>query len=164
MCSNPTWYAVSALPALSRLESTDAFSLAARYYALALGRHIANALPAVRQYAADLSANTERETPLSNAFASVADETPWLREAEAERQRAGELQLLFDSTAYVLRAQSARDKLKALQNADGSWSWYPKMPGNDYITAQNVLLLLRLQNLAGEQTAAPMAARGFAFL
>ncbi len=164
MCSNPTWYAVSALPALSRLESTDAFSLAARYYALALGRHIANALPAVRQYAADLSANTERETPLSNAFASVADETPWLREAEAERQRTGELQLLFDSTAYVLRAQSARDKLKALQNADGSWSWYPKMPGNDYITAQNVLLLSRLQNLAGEQTAAPMAARGFAFL
>ena len=164
MCSNPTWYAVSALPALSRLESTDAFSLAARYYALALGRHIANAQPAVRQYAADLNAGTERETPLSNAFAAVAEETPWLREAEAERQRAGELQLLFDSTAYVLRAQSALDKLAALQNADGSWSWYPKMPGNDYITAQNVLLLSRLQNLAGEQTAAPMAARGFAFL
>ena len=164
MCSNPTWYAISALPALSRLESTDAFSLAARYYALALGRHVANALPAVRQYAADLNAGTERETPLSNAFASVAEETPWLREAEAERQRAGELQLLFDSTAYVLRAQSALDKLAALQNADGSWSWYPKMPGNDYITAQNVLLLSRLQNLAGEQTAAPMAARGFAFL
>ena len=164
MCSNPTWYAISALPALSRLESTDAFSLAARYYALALGRYIANALPAVRQYAADLSAGTERETPLSNAFAAVAKETPWLREAEAERQRAGELQLLFDSTAYVLRAQSALDKLAALQNADGSWSWYPKMPGNDYITAQNVLLLSRLQNLAGEHTAAPMAARGFAFL
>lgn len=164
MCSNPTWYAVSALPALSRLESTDAFSLAARYYALALGRHVANALPAVRQYAADLNAGTERETPLSNAFASVAEETPWLREAEAERQRAGELQLLFDSTAYVLRAQSAIDKLAALQNADGSWSWYPKMPGNDYITAQNVMLLSRLQNLAGEQTAAPMAVRGFAFL
>ncbi len=44
---------------------------------------------------------------------------------------------------------SLLSRLKALQQADGSLSWYPSMPGNDYITRETALLFCRLKALTG---------------
>lgn len=46
----------------------------------------------------------------------------------------------YEAAAY---RQSAFDRLKALQNADGGWSWYPGMPTSPYITSQIAVLLAR---------------------
>lgn len=43
------------------------------------------------------------------------------------------------------------EKLKKLQNEDGSFSWYPQMPGNAYITLEVVRNLVRLDNMLGAQ-------------
>ncbi len=52
----------------------------------------------------------------------------------------------LDATIKVLRTG-----LKTLQNEDGSFSWWPCMPGNAYITESVVRNLVRLDHLLGVQ-------------
>ena len=45
----------------------------------------------------------------------------------------------------------AVEKLKKLQNADGSFSWYPEMPGSTMVTVTIEEMLTRLHVMTGEQ-------------
>ena len=70
----------------------------------------------------------------------------------------------FDANTITNRLQTAVDKLAALQNADGSFSWYPGMEGSTYITVAVEEMLARLQSLGCKwPTEAPSALYDKAF-
>ena len=163
LSSNPTWYAVSALPSLAG----DAFSRSAsewatRYYALVLGRYVAGQHPEVRQLVEQSPEEMDKLAALQGE--GMTDLTPWLQRIQQERQRTAALKQLFDENLSAARQYTALDHLKALQRPDGSWSWYKGMPGNDYITADVAILLARLQNLAGDKAASDLLEKAVGYL
>lgn len=150
LASRPAWIAVTALPALSGKErATSATELAESYYAFALGEATARLRPEIKYLAEQPSDEALRLTSLKTE--SLTDLTPWLRSARKEAERGEELRRLFDSEIAAARRHTALDRLAALQGSDGSWSWYPGMAGNSYITLEVATLLARVQKLAAEK-------------
>lgn len=165
MTTNPTWYAVSALAPLTESTDESATGWAVRYYAAALASHIAGRHPelvrALKDSTAVLSSPLTRNSELRQVLLA---ETPWAAEAKTEQERMAALQQLLSPQAMAVYSATAIDHLRQLQNADGSWSWYPGMRGNAYITADVALLLARLQAMTAKTDAASMLERAMAYL
>lgn len=162
--SNPTWYAVTALPMMADRTCYSSTDWAERLYAVVLARHIAEQNPAIRKAFADTALTTyasalARNEDLKN---TIAEETPWLAESEDEAARAAALATLFDAEQNALKEHTALDRLRKLQNTDGSWSWCPGMQGSTYMTSRIVVILARLQHLTGYTT--DMLDRAYDFL
>ncbi|MBP3227273.1 MAG: hypothetical protein J6M53_00665 [Bacteroidaceae bacterium] len=152
--SNPAWYVVNALPVLADQPCHTATQWAERLYAIVLARHIADQNPAITKALGDTTGTgwasvLSRNADLKN---TLAEESPWLVEAENETQRAAALATLFDNEQNALRLHSALDGLRKLQRGDGSWSWCPGMDGSPYITSRIALVLARLERLTGYET------------
>ncbi len=151
---NPAWLAVQALPALSQPdEKADALSWAAAYYAGQLAAHIAHSQPRIQALLKAWQFKGNEETRLlhnEELKEILLEETPWVSESQHEAERQAKLMALFDLNQVNLHGQKALDKLKALQGSDGSWSWFPGMKGNLYVTAYVTELLLRLPKLTGQ--------------
>lgn len=161
--SNPAWYAVAALPVLAETPCHNAIAWATRLYALTLGRGVARQHPDIRRAVAE--ARQEDNSPLARMAAEAQrDETPWVAEAERETRRIAALKTLFDEDITDARVHSAVDNLRALQNSDGSWSWYKGMRGNEFITAETAILLARIERLANDKTGHDLMTRAFDFL
>lgn len=143
LSSHPTWYAVQALPSVAQTEAEDALSLATAYYALTLAELTAQQHPTIRKQVEQLSAQAPATSPFLQATA--AQEMPWYREEQAERKRIQHLSALFDDSYTSMRRHSATDRLRTLQQADGSWSWFKGMRGNKQITLDVALLLARIE-------------------
>jgi hypothetical protein len=77
------------------------------------------------------------------------EETPWLMAAENERKQKEHLLSLFDQERQKKLHNKALNALRMLQNGDGSWSWFPGMPGSPYITHVVSELLVRSNALCG---------------
>ena len=60
-----------------------------------------------------------------------------------------DIAIKLDRDTLGLRTDKALKKLKELQNADGSWSWYKGMDGSRFITTQAAELLARLYAISG---------------
>lgn len=174
LSSNPTWYAVTALPPLADGDCHSATEWAARYYAVALADYMAREVPALRTLAADGAGQGEDRDGLS-AWANVLKrnpelkqvlmaETPWVAEAATEADRTAALRDLFDGQAIAAKRYTALDRLKALQLPDGAWAWYPGMPANRYVTLEVATLLARLQGMAADHTAEEALKRTLAYL
>ena len=139
--SNPVWYAVQALPALTTPESDNVLSWFAACYSNALATHIANNTPKIKEIIAIWTKQGEtKETLRSNLAKNQAlkavllEETPWLLEAQNETEQQQRLALLFDiNKANYLNSQ-AIGKLRSLQTAEGGWAWFKGMPSNVSIT------------------------------
>lgn len=163
LSSNALWYAVTALPVLAGNASClSATEWATRYYALTLGQYVAEKNPAIRKLAEGSSAEVTALSKLN--LEGITDETPWLRNAEANKERTEALKNLFDAELSAAYKATAIDKLKDLQQSDGSWSWYPGMPGNNYITVDVATLLARLQLLADDKEASSLLQKAFSYL
>ncbi len=155
MSSNPMWYAVASLPALAAQSGESALGWAARYYAVSLAGRIAADNPEIRQLATASDNSVWASVLFRNPELkqTLLAETPWVAAARSEAERPAALRDLFNAQSIAANKYSALDHLKALQQPDGSWSWYKGMPGNAYITSQIALLLARLQNLSGDESA-----------
>lgn len=162
VASNPTWFAVTALPTLAgNSRSLSATEWATRYYALALGHHLAALYPEIKALAkADGAADALTALKLEG----LDDLTPWLREMQAEAGRGRALRELFDPEIAAAKKQTAIDKLRSLQGSDGAWSWYPGMPGNAYITVDVSILLARIQKIAASQSVDALFLPAYKFL
>ncbi|MFM8274831.1 MAG: alpha-2-macroglobulin family protein, partial [Gemmata sp.] len=137
MVSQPAWYAVMALPYLMEYPHECAEQTFNRLYANALARHIANSDPKVRKIFDQWKNTPALDSPLEknqDLKAVVLEETPWVRQAQAESAARKNVGTLFDDNR--LNAETARQlqKLADMQYADGSWPWFPGGRGNDYIT------------------------------
>ena len=146
---NPAWYAVQALPVLAEPENDNVFSWASVFYANTLAEYIAASNPKIRQLVDSWKGQKDELTSPLQKNEELKDllleETPWLSEGMDETAQRQRLASLFDGNALNDRNAKVINKLKELQNEDGSWSWYKGMPGNRYMTTQIVELLARLQ-------------------
>ena len=169
---NPAWLMVQSLPTLGMPSDDNAISLSAAWYANGLGRYIVGQQPEAKkaftlwkQEGADgtsLVSQLEQNQELKNV---VLSETPWVLDAQNETQQRQQLADFFDDNLMQNRLTTILGKLRGLQRADGSWSWWPGMSGSFYMTVAVSEMLVRLNDLAGsQQEAAPMLNKAFGFM
>ncbi|MBQ9644873.1 MAG: alpha-2-macroglobulin, partial [Prevotella sp.] len=79
----------------------------------------------------------------------VLSETPWVWAADREDDQKQRLGDFFDENLMQNRLTTALDKLSKLQRTDGSFSWYPDMPGSTMVTVAVEEMLTRLQVMTG---------------
>ena len=149
--SNPTWYAVTALPALQGTDGCiSANDWATRFYAMAIGQQVVRDNPEIKALASG-SSTAELDALAKLKAEGLTDLTPWLQQGTAEQERAEALRQMFDVELTAARMATAIDKLRTLQQADGAYSWYPGMGGNAYTTLEVAILLARVENLTSCQ-------------
>ncbi|OIP82450.1 MAG: hypothetical protein AUK44_07635 [Porphyromonadaceae bacterium CG2_30_38_12] len=154
--SNPSWYAVQALPAISIPESDNALGYFTAYYANSMAAFFANSNPKIATtFDRWKKAGGSREALLSNLQKNaelknmLLDETPWVMAAKDETEQKQRIALLFDLNMQKNQNQQYLDKLLKLQTANGGFSWFEGMPESRYITQEIILNLGRLNKMVG---------------
>ncbi len=164
--NNPSWLMIQALPAISNPTNHDnAISLMSAIYSNSIARHIMTQSPVIKQVvelwkneqkqqtssdknASSLSSSLEKNQELKNI---ILNETPWVMDADKESEQKASLINYFDESLNANRLSSEITKLKALQNADGSFSWWKGMQGSRYMTTAVVKMMVRLNMMVGKQ-------------
>ena len=141
MVSNPSWYAVLALPYLMEYPYDCNEQTFSRLYANALARHIATSHPKIRLMfdawklaGGDAVLSTsplERNQDLKSV---LLEETPWVRHAQADSQSRRNVGILFDDNRLDDEIERLTAKLAEQQLSDGRWPWFPGGRANDFIT------------------------------
>lgn len=158
MTSNPSWYAVMALPYLMEYPHQCNEQVFNRLYANALGRHIVTSQPKIKRVfdqwrgTEALDSPLEKNEDLRNVLIA---ETPWLRAGKEESQARRDVAVLFDQNRLENELRRATHQLKESQYSDGSWSWFPGGPANDFITLYITTGFGRLRHLNVEVDANP---------
>ncbi len=137
MVSNPSWYAVMALPYLMEYPHQCAEQIFNRLYANSLARHIANSDPKIRRVFDQWKGTPALDSPMEknqDLKAVMLEETPWLRQAKKESQARRDVGILFDDNRLNSETRRALNQLTQMQKPDGSWPWFPGGRGNWYIT------------------------------
>ena len=137
MVSNPSWYAVMALPYLMEFPHECSEQTFNRLYANSLAREIANSDPKIRRIFDQWKGTKTLESPLekNKDLKSVAlMETPWVRQAKSESEARSNVGILFDDNRLNDEKRRTFEKLKQMQLSDGAWPWFPVGRGNDFIT------------------------------
>ncbi|HET9055784.1 MAG TPA: alpha-2-macroglobulin family protein [Chitinophagaceae bacterium] len=150
--SNPTWYAVQALPYLMEYPYECAEQTFNRYYANALAAKIANASPKIKAVfekwktldTAALLSNLQKNEELKSA---LLQETPWVLEAKNEEQQKKNIALLFDMVKLSKELESSLNKLKEMQSPNGGFVWFKGGPDDRYITQYIITGIGHLQKL-----------------
>lgn len=138
--SNPSWYAVQALPYLMEYPHECNEQIFSRLYANSLASHIANSDPAIKRVF-----ESWRDTPGSTALLSnlqkneelkavVLQETPWVLDARDEASAKQRIGQLFDLNNLRAQTSSANAKLQRNQSASGGWPWFSGMPDSWWVT------------------------------
>ncbi len=152
--SRPAWYAVLSLPYLMEFPHECCEQTFSRYYANALGAHIANSDPRIRAMFDEWKAAGAEalKSPLETDehLKSIAlEETPWVREAAHETTARARLGDLFGEDRLKGEQSRCIEKLALSRNGDGRWPWFPGGPSSDYITLYILTGFARLNHLAG---------------
>jgi hypothetical protein len=137
MVSNPSWYAVMALPYLMEYPYECYEQTFNRLYANSLARHIANSDPKIHHVFEQWRGTPALDSPMEknqDLKSVMLEETPWVRQAESESQARRNVGILFEDNRLNDEAARAMKKLAEGQYADGAWSWFPGGPPSDYIT------------------------------
>ena len=169
--NNPAWLMIQALPAVGHPHDDCAICQAASLYANSLGQYIINQVPQAKKVfeqwkqepqndqASTLNSQLQKNQELKNV---LLEETPWVMDADHEQEQRQRLADFFDENLMQQRLSTATDKLMALQREDGSWSWWPDMPGSTNMTMTISEILVRLSEMTG--TEQPMLDGAFKFL
>ena len=152
--SRPAWYAVLSLPYLMEFPHECCEQTFSRYYANALGAHIANSDPRIRAMFDEWKATGAQalKSPLETDahLKSIAiEETPWVREAEHETKARARLGDLFGEDRLKSEQDRCIEKLRLSRSGDGRWPWFPGGPSSDSITLYILTGFARLNHLAG---------------
>ena len=153
--NNPAWLMIQALPTVGQPRERSAIDQAASYYSNLLAKYLVNQNPQVKrvfeqwkhednsQFLSQLNKNEELKD-------LILQETPWVAAADKESEQRQKLADFFDENGTNNRLQTAIEKLKELQNGDGSFSWYPGMEGSTYITVAVEEMLARMQTMTSD--------------
>lgn len=150
MVSNPSWYAVMALPYLMEYPHQCSEQTFNRLYANALANHIATSDPKIERVFAQWRATPALDSPLdkNQDLKSVTlEETPWVRDAADESQARRNVGILFDQNRLNNETKRTLDQLAQMQLDDGTWPWFPGGQSNDYITLYITTGFGRLRHL-----------------
>jgi hypothetical protein len=158
MVSNPSWYAVMALPYLMEFPYECSEQTFNRFYANCLARHIANSDPKIHRVFEQwretpaLDSPLEKNQDLKNI---VLEETPWVRQAIAESQARRNVGILFDDNRLTNETNQTFEKLAQMQLGDGLWPWFPGGRGDRYITLYITTGFGRMRHLGVDVNVAP---------
>ena len=157
--NNPAWLMIQALPAIGQPVDDNAISQTASFYANSIGKFIVDQNPKIQTVfklwqnerlrvgeLCSLMSALEKNQELKDL---VLNETPWVLDADRESEQKQRLADFFDENTMQMRLSSALTKMKALQRSDGSWSWWPDMPGSFYMTVEISEMLVRQNALIG---------------
>ncbi len=141
--SYPVWYAVQALPYLSRPQYESAENIFYRFYAHALAGKLLKTYPRIqqvfhqwKQQSPDVFLSAlQKDKELKNI---ILQATPWLLDAQNETEQKRRIALFFDLNQMQRQQQTALNKLKIVQQPSGAWPWFPDMPA-DFFTTENIL-------------------------
>jgi hypothetical protein len=155
MVSNPTWYAVMALPYLMEYPHECYEQTFNRLYANALARYIANSDPKIHRVFEQwrhpqAGTRPALESPLEknqDIKSVMLEETPWVRQAESESQSRRNVGILFEDNRLNDETARALKKLAEGQYQNGAWPWFPGGPPSDYITLYITTGFGRLRHL-----------------
>ena len=153
MVSNPSWYAVMALPYLMEYPHQCSEQIFNRLYANALAGHIANSDPKIEQVFAQWRGTDALDSPLEkneDLKAVMLEETPWVRQGQKESEARQNVGILFDKNRLTRELSNAQKQLAERQLADGGWAWFPGGRANDYITLYITTGYGRLRHLGLE--------------
>lgn len=156
--NHPAWLMIQALPSVAARNDKDVISQATAFYANSLGAFIMKQNPTIKgtieQWQQELGTETSLMSSLQknqDLKSLVIDETPWVMDADREADQKRQLINYFDDNTLQYRLDKNLQNLRDLQNGDGSWSWWPGMPGNLYMTTAVVKMLTRLKAMTGAQ-------------
>ncbi len=158
MVSNPSWYAVMALPYLMEFPHECTEQTFNRLYANSLARHIADSDPKIHRVFEQWRGTPALDSPLEknqDLKSVMVEETPWLRQAHSESQTRRNVGILFDDNRLNDETARLLHKLTQQQLADGAWPWFPGGPANDYITLYITTGFGRLRHLGVKIDTAP---------
>ncbi|MFG0260978.1 MAG: alpha-2-macroglobulin family protein, partial [Novipirellula sp. JB048] len=153
VASNPSWYAVMALPYLMEFPHDCSEQVFNRLYANSLGQHIATSDPKIERVFDQWRATPALDSPLEknqDLKSVLLEETPWVRQAESESQARRNVGILFDQNRLQDETSRALFKLTEMQLEDGSWPWFPGGRGNDFITLYITTGFGRMRHLGVE--------------
>jgi hypothetical protein len=158
--NNPAWLMVQSLATIGQPWEHSAIDQAASYYSNQLAKTLLDQSPQVKGVfeqwkresvtanSTTLDSQLEKNQELKDI---VLSETPWVRAADRESEQKQRLGDFFDENPIKNRLNMAVEKLTKLQNRDGSFSWYPEMPGSTMVTVAIEEMLTRLNVMTGEQ-------------
>ncbi len=158
MASNPSWYAVMALPYLMEYPHQCAEQVFNRLYANALAQKIATSDPKIDRVLAQWRGTPALDSPLAqneDLKSVLLEETPWLRDANNESQARRNIGILFDQNRLRDELGRAQQELVQMQRDDGMWPWFPGGPQNEYITLYIATGYGRLRHLGVETDVTP---------
>lgn len=140
---NPIWLAVLSLPYMMEYPYECSEQIFSRYYANAIGTHLANSDPKIKAVFEQWKRDAQNGN--GDAFQSELDknpelkqalltETPWVRDAQNETEQRRRIAELFDTDRMETELQTALKKLKQNQQPDGGWGWFNGLRSDMYIT------------------------------
>ena len=150
MTSNPSWYAVMALPYLMEYPHQCSEQTFNRLYANALGQKIVNSNPRIEKIFAQwrgtdaLKSPLEKNDELRNVMIA---ESPWLLAGKNESQARRNVGLLFESNRINQEIKKAQARMAEMQLPDGAWPWFAGGRSNHYLTLYITTGFGRLRNL-----------------
>jgi uncharacterized protein YfaS (alpha-2-macroglobulin family) len=141
--SNPTWFAIQALPYLNEPLHESAGTVFNVFYTNTLSAWIMNSSPDIKKVVDSWKRKSpeafwsqlKKDPELKNVILS---ETPWVLEAEDETEQKRRIALLFDLNNLSNNRQVSMDKLRRMQLPSGAWSWFSGMK-EDRFTTQKIL-------------------------
>jgi hypothetical protein len=178
MTDNPAWYAVQALPYLMEYPYECSEQVFSRLYANLLAAKILQSNPRFRTILAewqraaqsgDKAALTSKLEQNQELKSLLLQETPWVRDAQSETERMRRLTELFDAPRLQAETSRTLAKLAAMQQPNGAFPWFEKMPDDRYITQLIVAGFGKLRKLGAfdatqDERAAPILRQALAYL
>ena len=137
MVSNPSWYAVMALPYLMEYPHECAEQTFNRLYANSVARYIAASDPKIERIFEQWRNTPALDSPMEknqDLKAVMLLETPWVQQAQSESQARRNVGILFDQNRLNDEMRRTLHSLTQMQYPDGAWPWFPGGPPSDYIT------------------------------
>ena len=157
--ANPAWLMVQSLPVIGQPSEHSAIDQAASYYSNQLAKFLLDGAPQAKATFEQWKHETPEQSSLTSQLEKNQElkdlllaETPWVAAADRESEQHQRLADFFDENGINNRLSTTVEKLKKLQDADGSFSWYPGMEGSTYITVSVAEMVVRLQTLTGAKS------------
>lgn len=154
LTTNAAWYAIQSLPVMAEPLAKDVVNVANGIFAHQLTQLIVRNNPrieaVVRSWASTPSADKTSVSRLAKnqeLKTLLLEASPWEKLATDETEAHARLIELFDPNKANAFIEDAGQRLAALQQADGSLSWYAGMPGNRYMTQYVGVLFARMKHL-----------------
>ena len=164
---HPETMIIDALHAYTHPVDGCAICQAMAYYTTRLGHELAKANPSLFEVRDSmerkhLTSNLEKNEELKSLS---LQETPWTLMAKKEIEQKLALVDFLNESKMSEYEKDLTERLRELQQADGSWAWFKGMSGNRRVTETVMEFLVRLNVMIGHQRAIDeMMEKGFHYL